>query len=125
MRARCEDGQPWAIRLHGTHLLIGGATGAGKAALLWGLICAMLTVIVAGLVRPLAADPKLMELAYGRAIFDRYGRYAATPEAIAAMLEDAVDGMQRRAAVFAGKHREHTRPSIIRSSWCWSMRSRS
>jgi S-DNA-T family DNA segregation ATPase FtsK/SpoIIIE len=27
---RCEDGSPFAIRLHGTHLLIAGATGAGK-----------------------------------------------------------------------------------------------
>jgi S-DNA-T family DNA segregation ATPase FtsK/SpoIIIE len=63
------------------------------------------------LVRVWAADPKLMELAYGRAIFDRYGRYAATPEAIVTMLEDAVAGMQARAAVFAGKHREHT-PTI-------------
>jgi DNA segregation ATPase FtsK/SpoIIIE, S-DNA-T family len=64
--------------------------------------------MVAGLVRVWAADPKLMELAYGRAIFDRYGRYAATPEAIVAMLEDAVAAMQARAAIFAGKHREHT-----------------
>jgi hypothetical protein len=51
------------------------------------------------------------ELAYGRAIFDRFGRYAATPEAIAAMLEDAVKQMQARAAIFAGRHREHT-PTI-------------
>jgi len=33
-------------------------------------------------VRGWAADPKLMELAYGRAIVDRYGRYAADPAAI-------------------------------------------
>ena len=26
-----------AIRLHGTHLLIAGATGAGKGSYLWGL----------------------------------------------------------------------------------------
>ena len=44
----------------------------------------------AGLVRVLAADPKLMELAYGRAIFDTYGPYAADPAPIAAMLEAAV-----------------------------------
>jgi DNA segregation ATPase FtsK/SpoIIIE, S-DNA-T family len=28
---RCEDGSPFTIRLAGTHLLIAGATGAGKA----------------------------------------------------------------------------------------------
>jgi S-DNA-T family DNA segregation ATPase FtsK/SpoIIIE len=67
--------------------------------------------MLSGLVQVWAADPKLMELAYGRAIFDRYGRYAATPEAILGMLEDAVAQMQARAGVFAGKRREHT-PTI-------------
>jgi len=33
---RREDGLPWLVRLHGTHVLIAGATGAGKASLLWG-----------------------------------------------------------------------------------------
>ncbi len=108
---RREDGQVWLVRVHGTHVLIAGATGSGKASLLWSLIRAMLPAMVAGLVRIWAADPKLMELAYGRAIFDRYGRYAATPAAIVAMLEDAVEQMQARAAIFAGKHREHT-PTI-------------
>ena len=104
---RREDGLVWTIRLHGTHVLIAGATGAGKASLLWGLIRAMLTAITAGLVRPLAADPKLMELAYGRAIFDRYGAYAAEPAAIVAMLEAEVGAMQARAARFAGTRRAH------------------
>jgi S-DNA-T family DNA segregation ATPase FtsK/SpoIIIE len=108
---RREDGQFWLVRVHGTHVLIAGATGAGKASLLWSIIRALLPAMVAGLVRVWAADPKLMELAYGRAIFDRYGRYAATPEAILVMLEDAVAAMQARAAIFAGRHREHT-PTI-------------
>ena len=67
---RREDGLPWLVRLHGTHVLVAGATGAGKASLLWGLIRAMLPMMREGLVRVLAADPKLMELAYGRVIFD-------------------------------------------------------
>jgi DNA segregation ATPase FtsK/SpoIIIE, S-DNA-T family len=108
---RREDGQVWLVRVHGTHVLIAGATGAGKASLLWSIVRAMLPALVAGLVRVWAADPKLMELAYGRAIFDRYGRYAATPAAIVAMLEDAVEQMQARAVMFAGRHREHT-PTI-------------
>ena len=77
---RREDGLPWLVRLHGTHVLIAGATGAGKASLLWGLVRAMFPLMQAGLVRVLAADPKLMELAYGRVIFDTYGAYAADPE---------------------------------------------
>ena len=58
----------------------------------------MLPAMAAGLVRVQACDPKLMELAFGRAMFDRYGRYAADPADIAELLEDAVADMQDRAA---------------------------
>jgi len=47
---RCEDGSVFTIRLHGTHLLIAGATGAGKGSYLWGLVRALLSAMVAGLV---------------------------------------------------------------------------
>ena len=105
---RRENGLPWLVKLHGTHVLVAGATGAGKASLLWGLIRALFPAMRAGLVRVLAADPKLMELAYGRVIFDTYGHYAADPDSIVAMLEDAVADMQARAATFAGRQRDHT-----------------
>jgi S-DNA-T family DNA segregation ATPase FtsK/SpoIIIE len=105
---RREDGLPWLVRLHGTHVLVAGATGAGKASLLWGLVRAMSPLMHDGLVRVLAADPKLMELAFGRLIFDTHGDYAADPAAIANMLEHAVADMQRRAARFAGYQRDHT-----------------
>jgi DNA segregation ATPase FtsK/SpoIIIE, S-DNA-T family len=105
---RREDGLPWLVRLHGTHVLIAGATGAGKASLLWGLVRAMFPLMQDGLVRVLAADPKLMELAFGRIIFERHGDYAADPAAIADMLERAVADMQQRAARFAGHQRDHT-----------------
>jgi S-DNA-T family DNA segregation ATPase FtsK/SpoIIIE len=105
---RREDGLPWLVRLHGTHVLIAGATGAGKASLLWGLVRAMFPLMQDGLVRVLAADPKLMELAFGRIIFERHGEYAATPVQIADMLERAVADMQQRAARFAGFQRDHT-----------------
>jgi len=104
---RCEDGTPWLLKLHGTHLLVAGATGAGKGSILWSAVRAMLPAMAAGLVRVLACDPKLMELAFGRALFERYGRYAAHPERIAELLEDAVADMQDRAARFAGKQRDH------------------
>jgi S-DNA-T family DNA segregation ATPase FtsK/SpoIIIE len=105
---RREDGSPWLVRLHGTHLLIAGATGAGKGSVIWSLIRAMFPLLRDGLARILAADPKVMELAYGRPIFDICGAYAATPDAIAAMLEGAVIDMQARAAQLAGKQRDHT-----------------
>jgi S-DNA-T family DNA segregation ATPase FtsK/SpoIIIE len=103
-----EDGTPWTIALHGTHLLIAGSTGAGKGSVVWGLIRALLPAMKAGLVRVLAADPKVMELAYGRAIFDAYGAYAADPAAIVTMLEDAVAAMRQRAGQLAGTQRAHT-----------------
>jgi DNA segregation ATPase FtsK/SpoIIIE, S-DNA-T family len=105
---RREDGLPWLVRLYGTHVLLAGATGAGKASLLWGLVRALFPLMRDGLVKVLAADPKLMELAYGRIIFDTYGAYAADPVSIAAMLDQAVADMQARAARFAGVQREHT-----------------
>jgi S-DNA-T family DNA segregation ATPase FtsK/SpoIIIE len=108
---RREDGSAWLVRLHGTHLLIAGATGAGKGSVIWSLIRAMLGPLQAGLVRILAADPKVMELAYGRPIFESCGAYAADPAAIVAMLESAVADMQARAARLAGKQRDHT-PTI-------------
>ena len=43
-----------------------------------------------------------MELAFGRALFERYGRYAADPADIADLLEADVAEMQARAARFAG-----------------------
>jgi DNA segregation ATPase FtsK/SpoIIIE, S-DNA-T family len=104
---RCEDGSALALRLHGTHLLIAGATGAGKGSYLWGLIRAMLPQMATGLVRVLACDPKLMELAFGRPLFDQYGSYAADPADIASLLERAVADMHDRAARFAGKQRDH------------------
>ena len=105
---RREDGLPWLVGLHGTHVLIAGATGAGKASLLWGLVRAMFPLMRTGLVKVLAADPKLMELAFGRVIFESYGAYAADPASIADLLDQAVAGMQDRARRFAGRQRDHT-----------------
>jgi S-DNA-T family DNA segregation ATPase FtsK/SpoIIIE len=105
---RREDGSVFTIRLAGTHLLIAGATGAGKGSYLWGLVRAMLPLMAAGLVQVWACDSKLMELAFGRALFDRHGRYAADPADIADLMEQAVADMQARAARFAGKQRDHT-----------------
>jgi DNA segregation ATPase FtsK/SpoIIIE, S-DNA-T family len=105
---RREDGEPFTIRLHGTHLLIAGSTGAGKGSYLWGLVRALLPAMMAGLVRVDACDPKLMELAFGRALFEKYGTYAADPADIAGLLETDVADMQDRAARFAGRQRDHT-----------------
>ena len=105
---RREDGSLWLIRLHGTHLLVAGATGAGKASIIWSLIRAIFPLLKAGLVRLLGADPKRMELSYGREIFDAHGHYAADPAEIAAMLAQAATDMQDRAEQLGGRQRDHT-----------------
>ena len=99
---RCEDGGLFTIRLHGTHLLIAGRDRGGQGLLPVGPGPGLLPAMAAGLVRVHACDPKLMELAFGRALFDRYGKYAADPADIADLLEADVADMQARAARFAG-----------------------
>ncbi|MEV6040290.1 FtsK/SpoIIIE domain-containing protein [Nonomuraea sp. NPDC052116] len=100
-----EDGQPWRLKMHGTHVLVAGATGAGKGSIIWSVIRGLLPAARAGLVELWALDPKLMELSYGRALFGP--RYAATPENCADLLDRAVKVMQERAARFAGLQRSH------------------
>jgi S-DNA-T family DNA segregation ATPase FtsK/SpoIIIE len=63
----------------------------------------------AGLAQIWALDPKLMELSFGRELFE--GRYAADPADCADLLDEAVSVMQKRAARFAGLQRSHV-PTI-------------
>jgi S-DNA-T family DNA segregation ATPase FtsK/SpoIIIE len=97
---RREDSSPWLVRLLGTHLLIAGATGAGKGSVLWSLIRAMLPAIRAGLVQVWGIDPKRMELAFGRGIFNRYSDDPGG--GMVDLLEEAVAEMSKRAARFGG-----------------------
>jgi S-DNA-T family DNA segregation ATPase FtsK/SpoIIIE len=104
----CEDGRSWTLKVHGTHILGAGATGAGKGSLIWSTVRGLLPAVKAGLVELVGLDPKLMELSYGREVFHRY---AATPEECADLLEAMVRLMQDRAALFGGHQRSHT-PTI-------------
>ncbi|TQS20999.1 FtsK/SpoIIIE domain-containing protein [Microbispora sp. KK1-11] len=103
---RCEDGTPYGLKVHGTHVLIAGATGAGKGSWLWSTIRGLLPAMRAGLVQVWALDPKRMELSFGRALFG--ARYAADPKECADLLDEAVSVMQERADRFAGLQRSHT-----------------
>ncbi|MEU0481319.1 FtsK/SpoIIIE domain-containing protein, partial [Streptosporangium sp. NPDC006013] len=102
----CEDGKPWLLKVHGTHVLVAGATGAGKGSVIWSTIRGLLPATRAGLAQVWALDPKRMELSYGREIFGE--RYAADPAACADLLEEAVRIMQERADRYAGLQRSHT-----------------
>lgn len=101
---RCDDGSPWVLRLHGTHVLVAGVTGAGKGSVLWGVTRGLLPAARAGLVELWALDPKRMELSFGRALFQRY---SSDPTEMVVMLEDAVREMSARADRFAGVVRKH------------------
>ncbi|GIH62215.1 FtsK/SpoIIIE domain-containing protein [Microbispora siamensis] len=103
---RCEDGTPYRLKVHGTHVLIAGATGAGKGSWLWSTIRGLLPAMRAGLVQVWALDPKRMELSFGRTLFG--ARYAADPKECADLLDEAVSVMQERADRFAGLQRSHT-----------------
>src|SRR5690606_6365832 len=101
----CADGAPARLKVHGTHVLIAGATGSGKGSYLWSIIRGLLPAMRAGLVQIWAADPKRMELSFGRDLFGPC--YAATPDECVELLEAAVKVMQERADRFAGTRRTH------------------
>jgi S-DNA-T family DNA segregation ATPase FtsK/SpoIIIE len=75
---------------------------------LWAIIRGLVSALEDGTVRILGADPKRMELAYGRLLFERFGRYESDPEQIVLMLEETAALMQARAGVLAGEYRDHT-----------------
>ncbi len=104
----CEDGNPWPLRLLGSHVLIAGATGSGKGSVIWSAVRAMLPAIRGGWVQVWALDPKRMELSFGR---DLFTHYADTAAAMVELLEAAVTEMHDRAAKFAGATRTFT-PSV-------------
>src|SRR3569833_422802 len=98
-----EDSLPWRVCLLGSHVLIAGATGAGKGSVLSSLARAMGPASRAGLVQVWGIDPKRMELAFGRAIFNRYSD--DTNGGMVELLESAVAEMSTRAARFGGATR--------------------
>ncbi|KOX13190.1 FtsK/SpoIIIE domain-containing protein [Nocardiopsis sp. NRRL B-16309] len=100
-----EDGSPWRLHLHGTHVLVAGVTGAGKGSVIWSAVRAMLSAVADNTAQVWAIDPKRMELAYGR---DLFAHYADDGESAVEVLEVAVAQMQDRARRYAGKRRFHT-----------------
>lgn len=105
-----DDGEMWTLPAIGTHLLIAGATGAGKGSVLWSLIRGLASDITSGRVQVWGIDPKGgMELGFGRAMFARL--VDTTPEQMADLLEEAVRVMDARTSRLAGHSRLHA-PSV-------------
>ncbi len=104
---RCEDGTTWRLRLSGTHVLLAGATGAGKGSVLWSIVRALSGAIAAGLVELVVLDPKGgMEFRPGQALFAAL--HADDPASMADALDDLVADMNHRATALAGNARVHT-----------------
>ncbi|WP_408633065.1 FtsK/SpoIIIE domain-containing protein [Mycobacterium ostraviense] len=79
----------------GSHILVGGATGAGKGSVLWSLLAGLAPGIKAGLVSVRCLDPKGgMEFGAGAAMFDRFAHDSDT---ILAVLRETTQTMLARA----------------------------
>lgn len=98
-----ESGHPYALPLLDSHILVAGITGSGKGSVIWSLILGLQPACRAGVVRFWGFDPKKMELSIGRNFFG--SRYAADPEAMVELLEQAVAVMMTRANELSGKVR--------------------
>lgn len=102
---RHEDGSPWCFSLWQTHVLIAGATGAGKGSILWSLLQGLSSAISAGWVPVWAIDPTGgMELRPGARLFSRFED--GTPETMCDLLEDLVAVMDARAKTLRAGLRE-------------------
>ena len=92
---RSEYGRPFAINLaQGLHLLLAGASGAGKGSFQWGLIRALAPLIRNGNVRLWVIDPKGgMEFGAGRAMFHAF---ADNPDDGLEVLREYVETLDER-----------------------------
>lgn len=110
---RRDDGKPWTVSLLGTHLLLAGATGAGKGSVLWAILAALGPGIRSGVVQVVGLDPKGgMELGFGRELFRTLVTMDgpdAEEEAVR-FLEDLAADADRRASLLAG-HARTLQPS--------------
>lgn len=110
---RTEYGGTWFLGLIGTHILIGGATGAGKASVLWSIIRGMAPSIRDGLVELWGIDPKNgVELIHGKPMFTRYAGEGTDIPVMAAMLRELVGVMEERSERLAGNFKRNHEPTL-------------
>lgn len=101
-----ENGRPWLVRLTGRHLLVAGATGAGKGGVVWSLVAGIGPAIRDGLVQLWVVDPKGgMEFGAGHHLFSRFAY--DTSEATLTLLRDAASVLAERAERLRGVARQH------------------
>jgi DNA segregation ATPase FtsK/SpoIIIE, S-DNA-T family len=99
--------QWWRVPVLGNHLLIAGATGAGKGSVLWSLIAGLAPSVNTGQVRLCVIDPKGgMELGAGAALFNAFSHDAT--DTTLDVLRSLVSVMHARANRLRGHTRLHT-----------------
>lgn len=104
-----ETGRTWLLRLLGSHLLVAGSTGAGKASVAWSLIWALAPSIRSGLVQVFGIDPKGgMELGKAPGVFQRLVR--DNGDDAVELLEHVATLTRQRAEVFATAGRRSWTP---------------
>lgn len=101
---RTEYGLPLHVDLASLSEVYGGETGAGKASAMWAPHVRIAPAIASGRVRLIGLDPKGVELAYARGVFDYY---ADDPEQAAKLLEWIVaNPLRERADRIKGEKRQ-------------------
>ena len=102
-----ETGETWHLRVLGRHILVAGATGAGKGSVIWSTLAALGPAVADGTAQIWAVDPKGgMELGEGQDLFTRFAY--DTGATTMALLRDAADILTARAARLRGVTRLHT-----------------
>ncbi|GJP28368.1 hypothetical cell division FtsK/SpoIIIE protein [Mycobacterium marinum] len=97
----------WRVPLLGHHILVAGATGAGKGSVLWSLIAGIAPAVRTGQVRLCVIDPKGgMELGAGAPLFSVF-THDATGTTLE-LLRQLVAVMHARANRLRGHTRLHT-----------------
>ena len=102
---------PWTVQVAGSHLLVAGATGAGKGSVIWSLIRGMAAACTRGRVQLWCMDPKGgMELSAGAAMFTRFAY--DHPAGMADLLDAAVEQLHDRAKRMRAEGRRTHTPTV-------------
>lgn len=96
---RTQDGSAWHLTILGRHILIAGATGAGKGSVMWGIIGGLAPLVDDGTVQLWGVDLKGgVELSHGRNVFCHV---ATTQEGAVAVLHQVDRLLHARLDVMA------------------------
>jgi S-DNA-T family DNA segregation ATPase FtsK/SpoIIIE len=102
-----ERGDRWQVRIGGRHILVAGATGAGKGSVVWSVLAGLGPAVRAGIVHLWVVDPKGgMEFGPGQALYQRFEHDPG--EGTVRLLRDAAAILTSRADRLRGVARSHT-----------------